>query len=280
MNHIYIEGIKHEYINLNELILNKYYWFSYKKNFLPIIKNITNDVGWGCMIRTSQMMLAKSLTNLYPNKNWLEYFLDKKENIFSIHNICRYKKKINKNITEWVGPHSVSYLLKFVLEDSILNNLLDIVICENGIISNIGYKKPSILLIPLLIGNKTVSKKYMPYIFNLFKNKQFIGIMGGKDQSAYFIYGIDNKYNLYYLDPHYTQDYTQKVTYWCNEIKTINFDSLDPNLTLCFTFNNQETLDNIYEIFDETNLLPIKFSTVINNIDISYTKDNEWEILN
>ncbi|KAL4489473.1 hypothetical protein ABPG72_002769 [Tetrahymena utriculariae] len=48
-------------------------WFSYRSNF-PLIKDVTddsqsvsNDYGWGCMIRCSQMLLAEALKRHYLN---------------------------------------------------------------------------------------------------------------------------------------------------------------------------------------------------------------------
>lgn len=55
--------------------LNKILYFCYRKNFPPIssIKNpkstYTSDTGWGCMIRCSQMMVARALYKIFKYQN-------------------------------------------------------------------------------------------------------------------------------------------------------------------------------------------------------------------
>lgn len=41
------------------------FWFSYRNRF-PVLPNSTlsSDMGWGCMIRTGQMMLANAILKL------------------------------------------------------------------------------------------------------------------------------------------------------------------------------------------------------------------------
>eukprot|EP01125_Pyxidicula_operculata_P015413 TRINITY_DN5230_c0_g1_i2.p1 TRINITY_DN5230_c0_g1~~TRINITY_DN5230_c0_g1_i2.p1 ORF type:complete len:169 (-),score=15.59 TRINITY_DN5230_c0_g1_i2:93-566(-) len=47
----------------NERIQREFLWFTYRRDF-PEIKeyNSTSDAGWGCMIRSSQMLLARVMT--------------------------------------------------------------------------------------------------------------------------------------------------------------------------------------------------------------------------
>ena len=91
-----------------ELLLKK--WITYRKNFESIEDNITTDYGWGCMIRSLQMILLNGLIELFA-ENKLEtlktMFKDNKNSLFSIHNICLLKKSIyDKQIQDWIGPHT------------------------------------------------------------------------------------------------------------------------------------------------------------------------------
>ena len=65
--------------------------FSYKKNFHPIEKsNITNDTGWGCMLRCGQMILYQGIQMLIEEdkENLMSFFYDNEQSSFSLHNIC------------------------------------------------------------------------------------------------------------------------------------------------------------------------------------------------
>lgn len=107
-------------------------WFTYRQDFpaIPGTK-LTSDCGWGCMLRSGQMMLAKALTLHYLGPEWNvfsdqtreqetyrkqiirwfgDYLCD--ESPFSMHRLVEVGKSLGKQPGEWFGPASVAHILK------------------------------------------------------------------------------------------------------------------------------------------------------------------------
>jgi hypothetical protein len=60
----------------SENALSEFIWVTYRKGFRPLlvelkeyrgnkVDNLTSDCGWGCTIRSTQMLLVNSLKKLY-----------------------------------------------------------------------------------------------------------------------------------------------------------------------------------------------------------------------
>ena len=67
----------------------KVFYFTYRNSFSPILpSNLTSDLGWGCMLRTGQMMIAEAFRRHFvENGNY-------KDGENNVHKIVREKKKI------------------------------------------------------------------------------------------------------------------------------------------------------------------------------------------
>ena len=81
-DHITILGniIKESNTDINKLIrsnkIKDIYssipWFTYKIGFNKILDtDIISDIGWGCMIRSGQMVLANAMIKHYLGNNWI-----------------------------------------------------------------------------------------------------------------------------------------------------------------------------------------------------------------
>lgn len=109
-------------------------WLTYRNNFAPFPgTSITTDMGWGCMVRTAQMMLAHALSIHLLGRGWtlqnsndattgmhlqiLRWFLDKPglQYPYSIHCIMSLAKRFGKKAGEWFEPSTIMQVLKLLV---------------------------------------------------------------------------------------------------------------------------------------------------------------------
>ncbi|XP_036324689.1 cysteine protease ATG4C [Rhagoletis pomonella] len=120
-------------------------WLTYRREF-PTMNgsNYTSDCGWGCMLRSGQMLLAQGLVCHFLGRSWrydaetqlhstyednmhkkiIKWFGDSssKSSPFSIHALVSLGVEMGKRPGDWYGPASVSYLLKQALKTAAQEN--------------------------------------------------------------------------------------------------------------------------------------------------------------
>lgn len=219
-------------------------WLTYRREF-PILNGstFTTDCGWGCMLRSGQMMLAQALVCHFLGRDWrwrptrpietseqrkedrihrmiIKWFGDQSECPFSIHRLVLLGASAGKRAGDWYGPSSVAHLLCQAVEDaskqskSKLNQLAVYVAqdcavymqdVENVCRTRDGKWKALILLVPLRLGAEKLNPVYVPCLTSLLTLDTCIGVIGGRPRhSLYFIGYQDDK--LIHLDPHYCQE--------------------------------------------------------------------------
>jgi len=120
-------------------------WCSYRKGFCQIGGDgPSSDSGWGCMLRSGQMLLAETFTRLYLGNDWLydeervhnrtlrsdskywdiiNQIIDKRSSRYSIHQIALMGTGNGKNVGEWFGPNSICHAIKKLSQYDEINNL-------------------------------------------------------------------------------------------------------------------------------------------------------------
>eukprot|EP00562_Extubocellulus_spinifer_P002509 CAMPEP_0178478276 /NCGR_PEP_ID=MMETSP0696-20121128/4576_1 /TAXON_ID=265572 /ORGANISM="Extubocellulus spinifer, Strain CCMP396" /LENGTH=741 /DNA_ID=CAMNT_0020105639 /DNA_START=46 /DNA_END=2271 /DNA_ORIENTATION=+ len=152
-------------------------WMTYRRDF-PIINpyGITSDAGWGCMLRSAQMMLCQALRVHHVGREWrppksfarrrqdefarnvLTWFADYPSADgrmickYSLHNMVAAGFKYEMLPGEWYGPQTACHVIKDLCE--MHSKVVDGYVAEENReerdTSEEGKKKPSDASLPML----------------------------------------------------------------------------------------------------------------------------------
>ena len=110
--------------------------------------SLTSDTGWGCMMRSGQMLLGQAFLTHYlgrdfrlpindKTRNMYEiirsWFFDTESAYYSIHRIARAGTFFGKKVGEWFGPSTISYVLKLLVEQHLKGEFILHVSEQGGI---------------------------------------------------------------------------------------------------------------------------------------------------
>ncbi|KAG6462256.1 cysteine protease ATG4D [Manduca sexta] len=232
-----IEGFKSDFISR--------IWMTYRREFPTMIgSTFTTDCGWGCMLRSGQMMLAQALVCHFLGRSWrwtpdkpienareleedcnhrmiIKWFGDKASvnSPLSIHQMVSLGESLGKKPGDWYGPASVAHCLKAVMsaasKENYLFDKLEVYVAQDSTVyvqdvytlcrQPHGEWKSLILLVPVKLGSDKFNPIYSSCLTSLLTLDFCIGIIGGRPKhSLYFIGYQDDR--LIHLDPHYCQE--------------------------------------------------------------------------
>lgn len=133
--HSRIVLLGNEYIDRPDDYLKHYeslLWMTYRKDFQKMDPyEYTSDAGWGCMLRSVQMILGQVLQRHYLKKSWrldlgvalpkefkyiLKWMADHDmpdECLYSIHNMVKVGMQYDKLPGEWYGPTTAALVTRY-----------------------------------------------------------------------------------------------------------------------------------------------------------------------
>ncbi|ANZ76419.1 BA75_04077T0 [Komagataella pastoris] len=227
-------------------------WLTYRAGFPPIARDkdsptftlgallrgqfdfnevgFTSDAGWGCMIRTSQSLLANALLFLHLGRDWvfkakdpanvdhdriISWFVDIPDEPFSIHNFVQQGIKCcDKKPGEWFGPSAASRAIKNLCKEYTPCGLRVYLSSDCGDVYDTEVRElaygdsdtftPILILLGIRLGVEKVNPVYWDSLRECLSLKQSVGIAGGRPCSSHYFYGFQGDY-LFYLDPHLPQ---------------------------------------------------------------------------
>jgi len=260
-------------------VFKSFFWFSYRKDFIPISPSYyTTDVGWGCMLRSGQMILAHVLMRHFIGTDWksvstdqmsfvtnkiLKLFEDSPNAPFSIHKIATIGNRFGKNIGEWFAPSTISQVIGELMKTYELG--LSIYISTDTVLyldeiqricfpSNALSWRPLFILVPLRLGLDNFNDIYHSHLKATYRFPQSVGIIGGKPRAAMYFVSYQENY-IYYLDPHVVQPYLpipnetkdfNSESFHCSTPQRMLISSLDPSLAIGFYCHDKRDFDDFW----------------------------------
>jgi cysteine protease ATG4 len=216
---------------------------SYRKNFPPIVgTHFSTDAGWGCMLRTGQMMLARTILVLLYGADWrlsdvdvsspyspyrrvVRWFTDEPNDApFSIHQLLAVQRsarthagveQMKLSAGSWFTPTEVSCILRDVvaLHQAEVEGLF-VHVARDGELNrrtllataDLAAWRPALVLIPVRLGVESLHESYLAPLRKLFQMPQSLGVFGGRPRQSFYFVGIQGD-DVLYLDPHLVQNY-------------------------------------------------------------------------
>lgn len=261
-------------------------WLSYREGFMVIPgSKYTSDVGWGCMIRSGQMLLAQALLMNTVGRGFrlnqgsdeqydalvkLFYDTTAADSPFSLHNLLRIGDRYGVKPGTWLGPSIVCTAMSRALNELTPHPVygalvayvaLDCLVSKSEIMRVITAGgndwRPVLILIPLRLGVERLNPLYIPSLQNIFSYQECVGLIGGKSGHSMYFLGFQGN-DLIGLDPHICQmcpDFSAasvpNESFQCRSPRKVKLNAVDPSLAIGFVCRTPAELERFYRLSEQ-----------------------------
>ena len=240
--------------------MDKLRFCSYSKLHGNLAKEYSTDCGWGCTIRNFQTLLANALVRLDVDP---KVFLDDKisSNIFSFNKLVKEAEKYGGRPGQHYATSVVLRSLidtcheampkKFPFDAHIVNSIAE---CDEVV--NKYSQRPLIAFVQLRMGLYHPDVAQVTALKTCMKMPVFLGTVGGKSKSSYYMFAMTDDNKVIYLDPHIltTDNNTANYAVQNHQIGLdLKATDIDPNMTiafLCVSCNDRQYLRDALKELD------------------------------
>lgn len=209
-------------------------WLTYRREF-PVLdgSSFSSDCGWGCMLRSGQMLLAQALVMHLLGRDWRwnqqvptdrdSYIQDAKHRAIvrwfgdrpshnsplSIHNLVQLGTAQGKQPGDWYGPAFVAHLLRRAVREAARENVqlaqLNVYVAQDccvyiqDVVDECEHDnswKSLVVLVPVRLGADKFNYLYAPCLTTLLSHENCIGIIGGRPKHSLYFVGYQGNRNI------------------------------------------------------------------------------------
>jgi cysteine protease ATG4 len=269
----------------------------YRQEFEPIEiehdkthSSLVSDQGWGCTIRSTQMIMAQSLISILLGRDfrfssatedqidllrWVIWrFADHPDAELSIHRIVSYgAERLSIPPGSWFGPHGAAMAVIKLWSHS---KDIGVLYSHDGSFNPAEiHPKLSqvrhglILLTGLRLGMFSVDLQiYKQELMRLFKHPMFQGMVGGDLRRAFYIPAVSDEF-LYCLDPHVVHPALNHLTRPEGTALSMSvplrmpWERLNPQMLLAFSVRSTEEAHELFAFMRTSKLFSLEDASAL-----------------
>ncbi|AGO10265.1 AaceriABL191Wp [[Ashbya] aceris (nom. inval.)] len=249
-----------------------------RDNPLNVIENVLNnpdcfqtDIGWGCMIRTGQSLLANALQRTCLGRDFriddssaderelriIKWFEDDPKYPFSLHKFVQEGFSLSgKKPGEWFGPSATSRSIQALVAKFPACGIAHCVISTDSGDVYMDEVEPLfqrdagaavLLLLCVRLGVDVVNEVYWEHIRHILSSEHSVGIAGGRPSSSLYFFGYQDEH-LFYLDPHkpqlnlasYQHDLDLFRSVHSQRFNKVHMSDIDPSMLIGILLNGKD----------------------------------------
>jgi cysteine protease ATG4 len=209
--------------------INSRMFFSYRRGMDGLAGGLHSDAGWGCSIRSVQMLIAQSMLNLQLGPDWrlspesdrsvydeiASRFLDTNESVLSVQRVVESYQLLDMDYAagEYTSPGKCAYYMADLWKSAASSDDIGMVSFNDGVMYTPEirealhtYRNGVIVTLSVMLSANTLDPSFHASLIELFKSTKFFqGLVAADFSRAYYVPAINKDY-LLCMDPHVVHD--------------------------------------------------------------------------